>query len=96
MGRDGGPVGFAGATMTVLKQVDNGVGLRRVVYLIETTSQSLATAALQILLPRKPLPPHTTSFFFAAAADAVAVVDIFAESAISNPGVSILSPYSFW
>ena len=37
---------------------------------METTSQSRATAALQILLPRKPLPPQTTSFFFAAAAAA--------------------------
>lgn len=37
-------------------------------YLMETTSQSRATAALHILLPRKPLPPHTMSFFFAAAA----------------------------
>ena len=38
-------------------------------YLMEVTSQSLATAALQILLPRNPLPPQTTSLFFAAAVD---------------------------
>lgn len=48
--------------------------------LIDTTSQSLATAALQILLPRNPLPPHTTSFFFAAAA--VAGADIFTKCGI--------------
>lgn len=29
------------------------------------TSQLRATAALQILLPRNPLPPQTMSFFFA-------------------------------
>lgn len=34
--------------------------------LMETTSQSRATAALHILLPRKPFPPQTTSFFLAA------------------------------
>lgn len=33
------------------------------------TSQLRATAALQIRLPRKPLPPQTTSFFFAAVED---------------------------
>ena len=41
---------------------------------MEITSQLRATAALQILLPRKPLPPQTTSFRFAeaeAAADAM-------------------------
>ena len=35
-------------------------------YLIDVTSHSRATAALHILLPKKPLPPHTTNFFFAA------------------------------
>lgn len=34
--------------------------------LMDTTSQSRATAALHILLPRKPFPPQTTSFFLAA------------------------------
>lgn len=50
-------------------------------YLIETTSQSLATAALHILLPRKPLPPHTTSFFFAACA---ATPDMSCDSRLCN------------
>ena len=35
------------------------------IYLIEVTSQLRATAALQILLPKNPLPPQTTSLFFA-------------------------------
>ena len=35
-------------------------------YLMDVTSQSRATAAWQILLPRKPFPPQTTSFFLAA------------------------------
>lgn len=35
--------------------------------LMLVTSQFRATAALHIRLPRKPLPPQTTSFFFAAA-----------------------------
>lgn len=33
-------------------------------YLMEVTSQSLATAALHMRLPRKPLPPQTTIFRF--------------------------------
>lgn len=37
--------------------------------LMEVTSQFRATAALQILLPRNPFPPHTTIFLLA---DAVA------------------------
>lgn len=41
-------------------------------HLIEVTFHSRATAALQIRLPRKPLPPHTTSFFFAAEVEAIA------------------------
>jgi hypothetical protein len=36
-------------------------------YLMEITSQLRATAALQMRLPRKPLPPQTTSFRFAEA-----------------------------
>ena len=36
-------------------------------YLIEVTSHPLATAYLHILLPRKPLPPQTTSFFVGVA-----------------------------
>lgn len=52
--------------------------LYQIAYLIDTTSQSLATAALQIRLPRNPLPPHTTSFFFAATV--VAEVDMSAET----------------
>lgn len=35
-------------------------------YLIEVTSQPLATAALQMREPRKPFPPATTNFLFAA------------------------------
>lgn len=35
-------------------------------YLIDVTSQPLATADLQIREPRKPFPPHTTSFFAVA------------------------------
>lgn len=35
-------------------------------YLIEVTSQPRATADLQMREPKKPLPPATTSFFFAA------------------------------
>lgn len=45
--------------------------------LIEVTSQFLATAALQILLPKKPFPPHTTIFRLAdadAAVEAIAAV----------------------
>lgn len=38
-------------------------------YLMLVTSQSRATAALQMRLPRKPLPPQTTSFLLAAAED---------------------------
>ena len=43
-------------------------------YLIEVTSQFLATAALQILLPRKPFPPHTTIFRLADADAAVEAI----------------------
>lgn len=42
-------------------------------YLIDVTSQPLATAYLQILDPRKPLPPQTTSFLVTADVDMVAV-----------------------
>lgn len=35
-------------------------------YLIEVTSQPLATAALQMREPRKPFPPATTNFRLAA------------------------------
>jgi hypothetical protein len=49
-------------------------------YLIDVTSQFLATAALQILLPKKPFPPQTTIFLLAdadaAAVDAIAAVVI--------------------
>jgi hypothetical protein len=53
-------------------------------YLIEVTSQFRATAALQILLPKKPFPPHTTIFLLAdavAADEAIvaAVVYLFAD-----------------
>ena len=41
-------------------------------YLMLVTSQFLATAALHIRLPRKPLPPQTTSLFFAAPVDIAA------------------------
>jgi len=43
-------------------------------YLIEVTSQFLATAALQILLPRKPFPPHTTIFRLTDAEAAVEAI----------------------
>jgi hypothetical protein len=43
-------------------------------YLIEVTSQFLATAALQILLPKKPFPPHTTIFRLADADAAVEAI----------------------
>jgi hypothetical protein len=46
-------------------------------YLIDVTSQFLATAALQILLPKKPFPPQTTIFLLADA-DAAAVEAIAA------------------
>lgn len=39
---------------------------RQYVYLIEVTSQPLATADLQMRDPRNPLPPATTIFFLAA------------------------------
>ena len=42
------------------------------IYLMLVTSQLRATAALHILLPRNPLPPQTTIFFFAAADDIAA------------------------
>lgn len=45
-------------------------------HLIETTSQFLATAALQILLPKKPFPPQTTIFRLA---DADAAVEAIVE-----------------
>jgi hypothetical protein len=48
-----------------------------VTYLIDVTSQFLATAALQILLPKKPFPPQTTIFLLADA-DAAAVEAMFA------------------
>ena len=41
---------------------------------IEVTLQPLCAAALHIRLPKKPLPPHTTSFFFAAWAVVEAIV----------------------
>jgi hypothetical protein len=50
-------------------------------YLIDVTSQFLATAALQILLPKKPFPPQTTIFLLA---DAVA-----ADEAIVAAGVCL-------
>ena len=43
------------------------------IYLIDVTSQPLATANLQILEPRKPFPPQTT-IFFAMAFDIVMVM----------------------
>jgi hypothetical protein len=49
-------------------------------YLIEVTSQFRATAALQILLPRKPFPPHTTIFLLA---DAVAADEAIVAAVVS-------------
>jgi len=43
-------------------------------HLIEVTSQFLAAAALQILLPKKPFPPHTTIFRLADADAAVEAI----------------------
>jgi len=39
----------------------------------EVTDHPLCAAALHIRLPKNPLPPHTTSFFFAAEAVADAI-----------------------
>jgi len=55
----------------------NALGWPAVTYLIDVTSQFLATAALQILLPKKPFPPQTTIFLLADA-DAAAVEAMFA------------------
>jgi hypothetical protein len=55
----------------------NTLGRPAVTYLIDVTSQFLATAALQILLPKKPFPPQTTIFLLADA-DAAAVEAMFA------------------
>lgn len=43
---------------------------------MDVTSQPRATAYLQILEPRKPLPPQTTSFFAADLDILVVVVDV--------------------
>ena len=71
----GGPVGFAGSTGKYRISLADMPCTRKwkvSAYLIEVTSHSRATAALQMRLPRKPLPPQTTSFFFTA--DAVAIL----------------------
>lgn len=73
VGGDGGPGWFAGATggdmsTDVIWRYGKS-GCRT--YLMLVTSQSRATAALQMRLPRKPLPPQTTSFFFATVEDIV-------------------------
>lgn len=46
---------------------------------IEVTVQPLWAAALHIRLPRNPLPPHTTSFLFAAAAEAIGAIVLDGE-----------------
>ena len=46
---------------------------------IEVTVQPLWAAALHMRLPRNPLPPHTTSFLFAAAVEAIVVIVLHAE-----------------
>lgn len=71
----GGPVGFAGSAgkhHVSLADMRCTREWKVSAYLIEVTSHSRATAALQIRLPRNPLPPQTTSFFFTA--DAVAIL----------------------
>jgi len=54
-------------------------------YLIDVTSQFLATAALQILLPKNPFPPQTTIFLLADA-DAAAVDAIVAVVVLGYVG----------
>jgi hypothetical protein len=54
-------------------------------YLIDVTSQFLATAALQILLPKKPFPPQTTIFLLADA-DAAAVEAMIAAVFLRRVG----------
>lgn len=49
--------------------------------LMLVTSQLRATAALQMREPRKPLPPQTTSFFFAAAVEAMICAILALKSA---------------
>lgn len=51
------------------------------------TSQSRATAALQIRLPRKPFPPNTSSFFLAAAVVAIARFRVDEDSESEKSGV---------
>ena len=75
MGGYGGPVGFArsaGENRVSPADVSCIRDVKVSAYLIEVTSHSRASAALQIRLPRNPLPPQTTSFFFTA--DAVAIL----------------------
>jgi hypothetical protein len=61
----------------VSKAFVEALSLPAATYLIDVTSQFLATAALQILLPKKPFPPQTTIFLLAEA-DAAAVEAIAA------------------
>lgn len=52
-------------------------------YLMLVTSQSRATAALHILLPRKPLPPQTTIFLLTAPVDIVGAKGTIGRSTVS-------------
>lgn len=47
------------------EDVDKKLWMGRAFYLIDVTSQPLATAYLHILEPRNPLPPHTIIFLAA-------------------------------
>jgi hypothetical protein len=69
----------------VSKAFVEALSLPAATYLIDVTSQFLATAALQILLPKKPFPPQTTIFLLAdadaAAVEAIATIVILRASA---------------
>jgi hypothetical protein len=69
----------------VSKAFVEALSLPAATYLIDVTSQFLATAALQILLPKKPFPPQTTIFLLAdadaAAVEAIAATVILRASA---------------
>lgn len=69
MGQEGSPERLEGVLVRGWRSTGREGRWRT--YLMLVTSQSLATAALQIRLPRKPLPPQTTNLFLAAVVDMV-------------------------
>lgn len=73
--RDGGPYWLPGATGESVSLGKRGGWAQT--DLIEVTSHPRATADLQILDPRKPLPPATTSFCLAAVVDIAPTVALF-------------------